>query len=251
MPEAFSESHDLIQEIRRLRPEWLRARPDLAEMRRLKNDWTRKKRGFWQRLGQQREIMPPAMMAIQAQDLMLAREEASQVRQRIANEPRGGEHTPLQEVFGIPPHGTGWETTPVEYWRVPTYYHVVSNLTEHANPYAEWTDGTVDLTRMFEDSNSLHQFFFRDASATRLPRAWLRASFEFLQTWRHITDGTPGDAQLASYLADADFAVSADRNFVTFANRCNEEGPLRCARAHLLPGGPGSSEALLSLLPNL
>src|SRR5260221_3988825 len=39
MPEAYSECHDLVQEIRRLRAEWIRQRPNFSELPRLRYDW--------------------------------------------------------------------------------------------------------------------------------------------------------------------------------------------------------------------
>jgi hypothetical protein len=49
MPEAYSESFDILQEINRVRPDWLRDAPDYRSYNRLKNDWTRKMGGFWVR----------------------------------------------------------------------------------------------------------------------------------------------------------------------------------------------------------
>lgn len=47
-----------------------------------------------------------------------------------------------------------------------------------------------------------------------MPRFWLRWAFEHLRLFHKVTDGTPGDAQLATYLLEADVVVSADKNFL-------------------------------------
>jgi hypothetical protein len=49
MPEAYSESMEILREIARIRPEWLRDAPDLRFFNRLKKDWTRRTGGFWVR----------------------------------------------------------------------------------------------------------------------------------------------------------------------------------------------------------
>jgi len=49
MPEAYSESMEILREIERIRPEWLRETPDFHFFNRLKKDWTRKMGGFWVR----------------------------------------------------------------------------------------------------------------------------------------------------------------------------------------------------------
>lgn len=49
MPEAYSESMEVLREIERVRPDWLRDTPDLQFFDRLKKDWTRKTGGFWVR----------------------------------------------------------------------------------------------------------------------------------------------------------------------------------------------------------
>jgi hypothetical protein len=46
MPEAYSESMEILREIERIRPDWLRADPDLRFFGRLKKDWTRRTGGF-------------------------------------------------------------------------------------------------------------------------------------------------------------------------------------------------------------
>jgi hypothetical protein len=50
-----------------------------------------------------------------------------------------------------------------------------------------------------------------------MPRFWLRWAFEHLQLFHKVTDGTPGDAQLATYLVEGDIVVSADKNFLRIA----------------------------------
>lgn len=251
MPEAYSESQELIREVRRIRPQWLRAKKDTKEAHRLKKDWTSRRVGFWARLKKDIPIATPQMEMIQKIELELARAEAYELRKRISTRPQQGEHTPLTEVYAIAPPGTSQYVGPiVEYWRVPTLYHMKLNLNEYANPYSEWVDGVVDLQRMFNDVESLNLFFLRDARSKNLSRLWLRSAFEFLQSWRRVTDGTPGDSQLSTHLSESDVVISADKNFISFANRCRLEGPASYARGILVPG-EDIVEALLANISSL
>ncbi len=250
MPEPYSESQELIREIERLRPHWLRKRRDLREFRRLKKDWTSKKIGFWNRLKKDVQIASPVMLMTELRELELARAEAHGIRKQVSARPAQGEQTPLSHVYTATPFQTIGESSLVEYWRVPTLYHMRSNLSEYANPYSEWLDGTVDMKLMFHDADSLNTFFLCDALPSRLTRLWLRAAFEFLQSWRRVTNGTPGDAQISVHLAEANIAISADRNFVYSANRCHAEGPGNFARAILVPGQE-TVDALFETLSSL
>jgi hypothetical protein len=53
MPEAYSESMEILVEIKHIRPDWLRDSPDMQFFNRLKKDWTRRTGGFW---GQMRTL---------------------------------------------------------------------------------------------------------------------------------------------------------------------------------------------------
>ena len=47
MPEAFSESWELMAEVRRCHPEWLTEKGDRQFTQMLRHDWRRTKSGFW------------------------------------------------------------------------------------------------------------------------------------------------------------------------------------------------------------
>jgi hypothetical protein len=47
MPEAYSESMEILREIERLRPDRLREGPDLRFFNRLTKVWSRRTGGFW------------------------------------------------------------------------------------------------------------------------------------------------------------------------------------------------------------
>ncbi len=250
MPEAYSECQELLQEIRRLRPEWLRKRPNFSELRRLRYDWLRKDGGFWTRArtGPHKEFA--AIKKLGDEDLELARTESYRIREKLAaNELRAGEHTHLSQLYGVlPSDAVGWNGEPVEYWRLPALTNTQDVLQKYAHPYREWLDGEVDVTAMLSDLGSFNKFWLYEVTAINLPRFWLRAAFEFLQAWRRVTDGTPCDTQLATYLIEADVVVSGDKNFVHFTKRCRSEGPIRIAEAYLVAGGDRGVKELFEFL---
>lgn len=250
MPEAYSECQELLQEIRRLRPEWLRKHPNFAEIRRLRYDWLRKEGGFWSRARTGPHKENAAIQKLGAVDLELARTESYQIRERLsANVPPNGEHTRLSQVYGVLASAApGWDGKPIEYWRLPALTITQDSLEKYAHPYREWLDGEIDVVAMLSDQGSFNKFWLYDAEAKNLPRFWLRAAFEFLQSWRRVTDGTPCDSQLATYLVEGDVVVSADRNFVYFAKRCRDEGPITIAEPLLISGDSTGVKQLLEFL---
>src|SRR5688500_9649674 len=57
LPEAYLEVEEIKAIVRRSRPEWIVAKPDLTEVGRLRDDWERREGGFWSRA--QNDVEPP------------------------------------------------------------------------------------------------------------------------------------------------------------------------------------------------
>jgi hypothetical protein len=83
---------------------------------------------------------------------------------------------------------------------------------------------------------------------TRMPRFWLRWAFEHLQMFTSVTPGTPGDAQLGTYLPDADFMVSADRNFLRISEKLRPYAPCKIALTKLVAAGKEAVEETVAFL---
>ncbi len=252
MPEAFSESQELKTEIRRLRPHWLRTEPDLVEENRLRHDWVRRTGGFWDRVRDQ--IDPPltdeSLRSRSEQEL--ARKEATAIRQKISTGSQTGAKTKLQDVAGLPPSLTpGWNGKPVEYWRIPSLICFQKELLIYASPYREWLDGEIDIGALLTESESFNRLWLHELDSRAVPRQWLRGAFEFLQAWHRVTPGTPVDAQMSTHLVEADYFVSADKNFVRFAQRCYEESPFSVAMPQLISGGNAGVADLLHFLKTI
>lgn len=237
MPESFSESVEVKQEILRLRPAWKIASPKLAEVNRLRYDWVRQSGGFWHRArtGVAPKETDESLRA--DRELALAKDESYQIRQRLISA-RSAAGTHLQHVAGLPNAGTpGWSGDPVHYWRVPSLYFFRRELLIDASPAREWIDSEVDVAAMMSDAASMNRLWLHEMDPHNVPRQWLRGAFEFLQAWHKVTDGTPGDSRLATHLAEVDQFFSADKNFVQFAKRCRDEAPCRLAQARRVSGG--------------
>lgn len=244
MPDAYSECEELKSEIRRLRPEWVLTNPNLAEVRRLRYDWVRRSGGFWDRArtGFRRAATDESVRTKHEHEL--AREESYRMREHIALGSQAGASSHLQLVATVPDSATaGWDGNPVAYWRIPSLHVLRSELLIYTSPYREWLDSEIDVGAMLADSASLNRLWLYELDASAVPRQWIRGAFEFLQGWHKVTDGTPVDSQLATHLVEADIFVSADKNFVRFAQRCKEEAPFRVSTAHRIPAGrPGIDE---------
>jgi hypothetical protein len=251
MPESFSECVEVKKEIFRLRPAWKVTSPKLAEVNRLRYDWVRRSGGFWHRA--RAGVAPHETDESLRTDLefALAKEESYQIRQRLVSaRPAGDTH--LQQVAGIPDAGTlGWSGNPVDYWRVPSLNFFRSELLIYASPVREWIDAEVDVETMMSDAASMNRLWLHEMDPQNVPRQWLRGAFEFLQAWHKVTDGTPGDSRLATHLAEVDQFISADKNFVRFAERCRDEAPFRLAQGKRISAGRDGVDQLLALVAAL
>ncbi|WP_223507741.1 hypothetical protein [Pseudomonas sp. BF-B-25] len=237
MPEVFSECAEIKAEIIRLRPEWVIAKPNMTEFNRVRYDWVRRTGGFWDRA--RREIETPATneSVRREEEERLAVEQSFAIRERLKKIKPGSE-AHLQHVGHIPEADTpGWTGKPVHYWRVPSLHMFKSELHIYASAIREWLDSEIDVPAMLSSIESMNRLWLHELDPAAVPRQWLRGSFEFLQAWHKVTTGTPGDARLATHLVDADVIISADKNFVRFAERCRDEAPFEigktlCAQAN-------------------
>jgi len=92
------------------------------------------------------------------------------------------------------------------------------------------------------------QFWFYEVELKTMPRFWLRWAIQFLQRFRRVTDGTPCDAQLATYLPEADVVVSADKTFIQIVDKCRPFFPCELPEAVSIPAGPEGVKVLLDQL---
>jgi len=247
MPEAFSEAEEIKAEVERLQPAWLRRPKDQVMYRRLRHDWARSRGGFWDRV--RHDTTREFQRIDDSRMLQVARTSARKAREAALSMPAHWRDAALGAMLASPVDPTpGWDGSPVELWRVEAHSYFEQALTMPQHPYIDWLEGEVNLPMMMLQKQERTRFWFHDVDPMRMPRHWLRSAFEFQQQFHKITDGTPGDCQLGTYLVDVDVMLSADKNFVRFAERCRLEAPFFVGSSVVVPGDPSAIEALLTEL---
>lgn len=247
MPEAYSESMEVIAEIRRVRPDWMRDKPDKTLFNRLRYDWRASKGGFWYRARHETEreralVANPSLLTQAQAQARAAREEAKSF-------PRELERASFRTLRGAFGEDSG-ESGRLEFepWRYTSMVAWMQGMHFPGHPYQDWLNPFVITAFLAYSSPSLEMFWLRDVGTSAMPRNWLRFVFEYQQRFHRVTAGTPGDAQLGTYLVDADVMFSADKNFVRFAERASAEAPFAVARSVLVPAGAAAVEAVLAAL---
>lgn len=249
MPDAFLEAEEIKSVVRRFRPEWLVSQPDLTEVNALKWDWERADGGFWSRAQDDSPLPETDERYRSDQEHALARIEAVEIRKRVFESKQTLPEISLLQAYGVPPDGVvGSDGEPVEYWRVPSLFHICAELAVYASPYREWLDSEVDIESINALPASLTKLWYYEIAPSDAPRQWLRGAFEFLQAFHKVTPGSPVDSLLSAHLLDVDIAVSADRNFVRFAEKCRTDAPFHIARSCLVSGGAAAIPELMAML---
>jgi hypothetical protein len=250
MPEAYSESLELKDEIGRLHPEWLREKADVTLYKQIRSDWRKASGGFWSRAREAPHLEHSHIMTLEGISVVSARDQARKRREKyMGKEPARFQDLRLQslQVQLTGPH-PGWSGEPVEAWRVGSWLHMTHQLTDDSSAHAEWLTGEVDLQVAMFDLAGWTRFWLHEVEAQRLPRMWLRWAMEHMQSFQKVTDGTPVDAQIASHAMDVDLIVSADSRFVAMCQRCQQDAPFKTAGAAAVPSGQAGVEELLNLV---
>lgn len=247
MPEAFSEAEEFKCEVRRLRPEWLRAHADLVRFKRFRFDWRRSQGGVWDRILADVDRLQRLEQA--SGMLKAARLQSREHRgDAMAWSPKW-KTTPLRTIRAVLPDGLpGWDGTPVEPWRFDAWNVLLRELHTPNHPAIDWIEGDIDIPRLLSSHESHVKFWLHDVDLVRMPRYWLRWAFEFLQRQHRITDGSPVDCQIGTYLLDVDLMLSADKLFVSMAERCRSDAPFAMAESKKVPGGPPCVESVLAVI---
>jgi hypothetical protein len=229
--EAESEANDLVGEINRLRPKWLRTQPDPGIVADLERFWLR---AIWElaRSGDRRLLADAQTKgaAERASILNLQRTQQAQWREegifRSLEEAQKAIRT-LRLGPGSDPNQTrqaeleGWEAgTSVEPWR--WYIRAIlwdalaqapirTAFTGEHTTYADWVGAYVDLSTLRASQRDFGHLLLYEVDEKRMPRAWLRWAVHFAQHSARLGQGNPVDAQLATYLVEADLFVTNDR----------------------------------------
>lgn len=246
MPEAYHEAEEIRAEVRRVRPVWLRPEPDVTRFKHTRYDWTRARNGNWDRI----KNHPDLLERVDEEVATRAREQAYLLREDSLGWSPKWRTASLMKTMAEPATPMkGWNGTQVEAWRfaaLSVFTHSLQSKDHH--PYLDWLGGDIELNMMLFQSESLVKFWLHDVETTNMPRHWLRWAFEFLQRQHAVSDGTPVDAQIGTYLLDADLFLSADKAMVRIAEKCRADAPFQVAESLRVPGGEACIEAVLQQL---
>jgi hypothetical protein len=247
-PEAYSESQELLAEIMRLRPHWLLANGNRGNVQRLKHDWGHTKAGFWSRVRNNPDSEAHFIAELGDSDLNAAREHANARRKSMVGS-KWDITTPLTDVSAaLKYRAPGYDGSKIEAWRAEGWYSTSHALRTLNHPYVEWLSSDVNIKALKADRSSWLKFWFYEVTTSRMPRFWLRWAFEYLQMFQKVTSGTPGDAQLATYLLEADLVISADKNIIRNVEAVRPYAPCSIAKSQLVRADVDGAKATLNLL---
>lgn len=247
MPEAYYTTLELLHEIRRLRPDWLRTKSNEAGFRQLKNDWGRSKTGFWTRVRAMPSEAAKRIAEVGFYDDLhrgaeMARAQQAQMRTAVPH----GTAPPLSGWKGVFPRPTpGWRGDPIDVWRIEASGLFENLLNQPHHPYFEWLHYFVGLPKALSDRESWNSFWLYEARQEHLKTIYLQSNAELLQSFKKINEGTMIDGSLTVYSLFADRFYSADRRLIDVLTMCADQLDIRFAEPRLMPAGNKGFEFFL------
>jgi hypothetical protein len=233
-PEAQAEAAELVAEIRRLRPAWILDQPDLDAITGLERFWLRTIYDLALADAPQLLALNQVVGARERKEISDLQED-QQVRFRSDGFFRSLEEA--QEQFATlavtpgPPgsrisrnaEADGWDPgTKVAPWRFDLLSvqwkalvldPVRTHITGQAATYADWVGAYVNLEAIRYSRRDFGHFILYEINEAHMPRTWLRRAVALIQHSMKLGHGNPVDAQLASYLVDADLFITNDKRY--------------------------------------
>ena len=248
MPEAYSESMELLRAIEWAHPEWLRPEPDLQFFNRLLNDWKKTTGGFWVRCKKAPEREAQYLETMEGAMIQGAQAQAINARREMidANWKRNPSMDKTVVAFNSPI--PGWRGDPFEAWRMDSLTVLTHSLKQTGNPYRDWIAPFVELDTGLLESAAWIEFWVYLADKRTMPRQWLRWACSFAQRFRRVTPGTPGDSQLCTYFLEADAVVTADKILLQILEEIRPYAPRNLPLGRLVPAGAPGVSSLLTYL---
>lgn len=246
--EAELESREVVEEVRRLRPDWLLTIPNVARVASLHNFWTKRvyrmaseDPGELQR--RYRSLPDPErqIVAIQRQGregLLAAGGDWSALDAWVWPDPAAP--ATLKEGWPEGRRVQAWRAEARElFWHQLTVVPGRELLTGEDATYAEWVGCWVDLRRLGRSKEEFTRFWFEDVEVDRVPRRWVRWATDMAQLQAKVSGGNPRDNQHSAYIVDCDVFVTADRRFADVLDLVKRAAPFRIASPALLKTGEG------------
>jgi hypothetical protein len=252
MPEAFEECEEFLGEALRLRPGWLATDRPCPVREQNRRDWMSGKRGaFWDRVRREPQRVAENVSALEGDTIETARADAREQRRRFLDT---GLTFDSVDVNGMTARFSssfpGWDGSLVAIWRASAL--IWASEAFQRPPYIDWLGELMDLRiRDLLHTPSWARFWLHDVEPQRMPRWWIRAACEILQAVRKVTDGTPCDAQLATYLFSCDHFLTYDRTLCEILRKCQVAAPTPMAATTWIPTGPSPIDNLVIVLDRI
>jgi predicted nucleic acid-binding protein len=250
--EAESEAAELVAEIRRLHPRWLRQEPDHQQLVTLHNLWRHQ---IWNaaRADTAAVVKEAASHAAAEKEALLRDQREQQQSWRADRFLLSVEEVPrrLQEVVIAPQKAAeawavarGWRAdTRVAPWRSQTlevFYEALfvapirSQRTGEHTTLADWVGTYVNLEKVAAERRRFGELLLYEANPAVMSRNWLRWAVHFAQHASSIGRGNPVDAQHAPYLFDADLFITSDKRLARILEVVRPSAPSPYARTAYL-----------------
>ncbi|MEU5273300.1 hypothetical protein AB0G77_33225 [Streptomyces hygroscopicus] len=241
--EADREGAEVVSEVRRLRPEWMRAMPGTGREASWRTYWTKR---FWREAVEHHDRLretEPARRTARTVRFLVDNQKEQRQRWREA----GFDLRDLSQIALTSSEATtaeqraGWAPGErIAVWRPycqEVYWGAFergrrSVFTHEEATYADWVGARVDLRAMCASREAFNRFWLYEVERAYMPRNWLRWAADTVQMDMKVTDGNPIDVQHVSYLPDCDAFLTADKNFVRVLDRIAEQAPVPVGRAH-------------------
>jgi len=248
MPEAYSESMEILREVERTRPDWLRETPDLEFFNRGRNDWTRKTQGFWVRCARSAESEADFLRRGEGQLIEAAREQAQSARKEMMQS-EWKRNPPMDKTMAGFSHPVpGWRGDMVEAWRWESLFGLTFALHQPGNPYRAWIAPFVDIEGGMLSNEAWVEFWLYLADKRNVPRQWMRWAHSFAQRFRKVTPGSPADTQLVTYFLETDLVITGDKALLDILEECRPYAPCPLPSGKLIPADARGVAELFRLL---
>ncbi|MDQ8698170.1 hypothetical protein [Hyphomicrobium sp. LHD-15] len=245
MPEAYTSSLEIVDELARCRPQWMLPKTDKHRLQPLFRDW-KAKNGFWRRLTEQPDEFADVLKHADLPTLNGARAQAYGRRKDfLAQGLTKTAHLDKWEG-AFPAPREGWDGDKIEAWRPESMAAITYALSLAHGPYWDWIRCFVDLDRVDVHGPDWLRFWLYDCERDRLPLQWLWWAVSFLQAFRKTTDGNPADTQLAQYLPECDVFVTADKGFGWVVDECRKYDVCALPDVWIIPGGGNGVTQMLA-----
>jgi hypothetical protein len=250
MPEIYTESREVLHQVRKLRPNWLASRPDLKQFFKLESDW----KGGWRRRVRTQTDRERQVLKSMGSDARLDKSR-NEMRDRRAQQQADGfrldvvNPTEYRLQREIPAQGEGQVSYST--WRVEGMVTWWAGLFSErgGSAYQDWASPFLDLRLIEADRASWEQFWLDDLPEYCIPTIWVRATFGDHQALRGNSSGTPADNQIVSYLINADLFLSADKAFIASIDDLRQHCPWQLARPRRIRKDELMADVLGALSP--